>query len=831
MIPLQAKILNSLFQPLTMNNILSQGRTTKLAWRIRLTKEFFSMILDYNKNHGSSATVKLLKASLVALQKSLGKDKLVSLQVLGASAHLSKTAAGLPRFIPYSERVRIRSGDVRTIRFWTGLLNLYRIIKVPGELKLSTITAPFSGDVQEFEKLLKDLELPTGGLPLFFNLLPGFQKIRAADLSPKDFVLSRSASPSNKKAASGILTDIWLMNKRNPELWQEILYYLHSVNPKVSGFIRALQDGYQLVTRLEALESSGVGVKTGNKWYQDDRLMLKDSLRSHGIGKGDGLSQFAIKEEAAGKIRLFALMDSVTQSVMKPLHVAMFALLRLIPNDGTFDQEESVRRGMAKSLKAGKAFSFDLTAATDRLPVSLTAILIELIFNKSGLGESWKNVMTMRDFVFNDKVADKLKIPLISRVVRYAVGQPMGALSSWAGLAITHHWIVQVAAYRATGKLEWNTEYEILGDDLVIFNSLIAEEYLKIMKILGCEINLDKSINAPNVPVFEFAKRTVLNGHIVSGVSMVQLRAGWNVAGRVANCLQFANSGLITKPSLLAIALSRYAFSNGKMASNPVNFGSRAKRLFSLGLLSIFGVFYQQGKMPLKLLMQALANPHYEDADYSGEAIDLPPKASLNVAFKLLSDGVVPDDPFSNMEQRSEVYKEYADELVDTMLQKALQKARVLYENSEELVQRFAQSLYFGEIYENGKRVPLSDLPSTHVELYIQIENFTNWMLGLEHTSTDPETLYDELYKVTYDNAKWHRLSYEDAQRWLERIEALEFRLTLADPAPPGKTILESAPILGVLRNMDPTRKVRVTYFQAPAFNSLYAIEEIGSLA
>jgi len=32
--------------------------------------------------------------------------------------------------------------------------------------------------------------------------------------------------------------------------------------------------------------------------------------------------------------------------------------------------------------------------------------------------------------------------------VRYAVGQPMGALSSWAMLALTHHLIVAMAARR-----------------------------------------------------------------------------------------------------------------------------------------------------------------------------------------------------------------------------------------------------------------------------------------------------------------------------------------------------------------------------------------------
>lgn len=33
--------------------------------------------------------------------------------------------------------------------------------------------------------------------------------------------------------------------------------------------------------------------------------------------------------------------------------------------------------------------------------------------------------------------------------VRYAVGQPMGAYSSWAMLALSHHYVVQISSGRA----------------------------------------------------------------------------------------------------------------------------------------------------------------------------------------------------------------------------------------------------------------------------------------------------------------------------------------------------------------------------------------------
>jgi hypothetical protein len=98
--------------------------------------------------------------------------------------------------------------------------------------------------------------------------------------------------------------------------------------------------------------------------------------------------QFAIKKESAGKVRVFALVDSITQSVMKPLHLALFKILNNIPNDGTFDQDASVTRCSVKAAAAGKAYSFDLSAATDRLPVDLTGNIIESLFKIPGLSQS-----------------------------------------------------------------------------------------------------------------------------------------------------------------------------------------------------------------------------------------------------------------------------------------------------------------------------------------------------------------------------------------------------------------------------------------------------------
>jgi hypothetical protein len=96
--------------------------------------------------------------------------------------------------------------------------------------------------------------------------------------------------------------------------------------------------------------------------------------------KGVAVGQLSCKEEAAGKIRVFAMVDVWTQSVLKPLHDFLFSILEKLPNDATFDQDAAVRRCFTKAKVNGKSFGYDLSAATDRLPLQLQiAVLSPLI--------------------------------------------------------------------------------------------------------------------------------------------------------------------------------------------------------------------------------------------------------------------------------------------------------------------------------------------------------------------------------------------------------------------------------------------------------------------
>lgn len=78
----------------------------------------------------------------------------------------------------------------------------------------------------------------------------------------------------------------------------------------------------------------------------------------------------------------------------------------------------------------------------------------------------------------------------------------MGAYSSWAMLALTHHVIVRMSA-QSVGLSNFSS-YCILGDDVVIRNDKVADAYYKMMETLGVSINLSKSVNSKEFA--EFAK-------------------------------------------------------------------------------------------------------------------------------------------------------------------------------------------------------------------------------------------------------------------------------------------------------------------------------------
>lgn len=90
------------------------------------------------------------------------------------------------------------------------------------------------------------------------------------------------------------------------------------------------------------------------------------------------IGKLGFKVEAAGKLRVFAMVDWCTQCLLYPVHNLIFKLLERLPADGTFDQLKPVDRLLAME-GISTFYCYDLSAATDRLPCSLQAHILDYL--------------------------------------------------------------------------------------------------------------------------------------------------------------------------------------------------------------------------------------------------------------------------------------------------------------------------------------------------------------------------------------------------------------------------------------------------------------------
>lgn len=220
------------------------------------------------------------------------------------------------------------------------------------------------------------------------------------------------------------------------------------------------------------------------------------------------LSRLSLVRDKEAKVRIVAILDYWSQSVLKPLHDSAMSFLKSLKSDCTFNQG-SFR---AKLAHTGPYHSLDLTAATDRFPVWLQVAVLGVLV-AADYADAWARLIIDRDYEVS-------WVRHVRQTVRYACGQPMGAYSSWAIFSICHHVVVRMAAVRA-GKPVTFSDYVLLGDDIVIRDDAVAEHYRAIMHELGVEISVTKSHVSSDT--FEFAKRWIHVGTEVTGAPLGSL--------------------------------------------------------------------------------------------------------------------------------------------------------------------------------------------------------------------------------------------------------------------------------------------------------------------
>jgi len=496
-------------------------------------REMAEKMVRILETRGAQALILYLKAALFLLNRSLAGNPERNPWLLGTPVSLSR--GGIPRLIPLVLRQGIGRKDPVAIRMVNSILNSYKAFEGDHELQdLQSIVGPHPTldptMLAEFQTFCKEVFWP--------KVVKSYcNKSQWESITEYNFCISDGdptyiplhAGPNHPIGLLGAHLDAWAWLRETEEgLPIPIQWMRHMEDTRSEALF------WEVKNRLIAFDRWGnkntptnpvngeskeafpksEAFEKGERSLSPLDFLLPLAKRSGGpcIGK------LCLLPEPAGKVRTIAIVDYWTQRLMSPVHSWMMAVLKLLPTDGTFNQEEAlISFSRRTQLTGDPIYSIDLKSATDLIPLELYKVLMEGIWDERTTA-LWIKLLTDRNFrVPSGKAGNLVKPELRGSSVRYGRGQPMGTLSSWPSMALVHHALTLFSAWKAGSDPVTFTDYRVLGDDNVTAGSKIAEQYVECARALCVPTSEAKTLSGR---LFIFASQIYLDGVNLSPLSL-----------------------------------------------------------------------------------------------------------------------------------------------------------------------------------------------------------------------------------------------------------------------------------------------------------------------
>jgi hypothetical protein len=555
------------------------------------------------ENNGVNHLIARLKIMLFVVNAYLGGRRLTTTSELGFRIRLQN---GLPSCLPRIVRDGIRFGNKHYIHIWSSMLFSYKGILgtwVEPDLSKGSITNPHP-DIANTDAFLGYFKFCAH----FWAVLrqSGLKNEIKPNLKIKGTFFSTHAGPNHGITVLGAGIDAylwesldrfgfvqahgvgspvptdgrvptvdsiwaaqavrwiagvdsnyireWLQLTGQSEIWELIRRTgkMFRINHLVLNHVKSANDEFAYLGRNDPASPWFVDNKNHYSKSNQERLGNLNRINDY-LSKFFGMNTRGYRfetptlqrlhnlYEAAGKVRTIAIVDYWTNFVLKPLHDWMFDILDFLPQDATFDQEGRVKEFSMRGYT--DVYSFDLKSATDLIPLALYRALFRNVLPEEVL-EKWFDLLVKRQFLIPKSTLKAF--PSSPRRIRYSTGQPMGALTSWASMALVHHALVLYSAVLAGVVTSQNVlsfiDYMVLGDDVVIANSKVAEAYARLMRELCVPLSMSKS-HISEVGMFNFANQTFVKEVNVSPVSLREEINATSLPERVEMTLRMARRG------------------------------------------------------------------------------------------------------------------------------------------------------------------------------------------------------------------------------------------------------------------------------------------------
>lgn len=491
---------------------MSKSLITKvvLALSGSLTKEwciaswlFWKACLKMYRKSGALFLVLYIKQARVCLQKCAVQDK-----TLGLSMHVSLTRSGIPRIIPSFHRARIKRGDEKIIQLYLSLMSLTGLIplaKAPSKKTLESIVTPaplesieiFVSELRPHIRNLVERYVPSlKTIPLHQGL-----EFRPSWKSVPNLAWFKRLVGSERSLPHGVVRSLQrkasAFNCLPYELaaFQAMTVFVHARGEQFSPgclwppYVRYAFDSFNRDITNNSLT-----------WFESRIGPFLPSPSDLGVPAAMGRLCAACTGNA--KLRVFSIGNYIKQRLLHPWGNWFNEVLRRIPMDGTFDQVKPL--DLLHGVK-GCAYSVDLKSATDRWPLLVMFELAQALFDRSTASAVVNSALgtNVFDVAFTKKRA----------VVAFVPGQPLGLYASWPLFALSHHLIIWWAAEHVYPGGYFD-KYALLGDDVLIVDDRVCQQYRLILERLGVGVSEGKCLTSPSGGC-EFAKKMRLRAMTV----------------------------------------------------------------------------------------------------------------------------------------------------------------------------------------------------------------------------------------------------------------------------------------------------------------------------
>jgi hypothetical protein len=209
------------------------------------------------------------------------------------------------------------------------------------------------------------------------------------------------------------------------------------------------------------------------------------------------VGQIGLIQEPGYKLRAVANPGRIFQRVLEPLGSKLFSLLNLLPWDCTYQQSKADSTLMQALSQNREVFSVDLSGATDYFPLDLQKIALKALLPDATDVDLFMRISRGRWRLPHGIPKSTLSEFDLSSDVTWNRGQPLGLYPSFASFALTHGLLLQ----GLLGK-DWDNEFFILGDDVVILDRSLYIKYREVLARLGCPVSESKTLNSTKVAEF-----------------------------------------------------------------------------------------------------------------------------------------------------------------------------------------------------------------------------------------------------------------------------------------------------------------------------------------